>query len=200
MRERTAPGLDARSGRQIAADFLEVPSRELVPLYYQVITKPIAINDIKRKLQVGQYANLAAVRADIEQMWKNAFKFNNPESPIYVDGRRLQRIYKQRWTEVTGEEVAGERGGRGGDPRNTAMRDWLRDRLTLLQNKADPETGRKYSQFFLVLPPEDTPRYYEIIKRPMSFSTIQVRSIVRRWPTARRSNLRRTPTARHRTS
>lgn len=66
-----------------------MPSKRLYPDYYDQIKRPIALDDIKKRLESGQYAFFEEVRADFEQCFKNAKKYNIRESQIWRDAKHL---------------------------------------------------------------------------------------------------------------
>lgn len=77
------------SGQSMATVFLrKVPKRQY-PQYYEIIEQPIAMDDIKKKLDHGDYVSLEAVRSDFELMFNNAKQFNATDSYIYQDAKEL---------------------------------------------------------------------------------------------------------------
>lgn len=76
-------------GRTLSHDFLRLPSKRQYPDYYVQIKRPIALDDIKRQLDSGQYAFFDEVKQDFEQCFKNAKKYNMKESQIWKDAKYL---------------------------------------------------------------------------------------------------------------
>jgi chromatin structure-remodeling complex subunit RSC4 len=70
-------------------DFLRQPSKRLYPDYYQLIQRPIALDDIKKQLENGGYPTLEAVRQDFELCFNNAKQYNMKESDIWRDAKDL---------------------------------------------------------------------------------------------------------------
>lgn len=82
------------NGELIANLFLKVPSKALYPDYYQIVTSPISIHEISRKLKAtseirgkskknlkqGYYRSISEVLEDFKLMLDNAFSYNEPES------------------------------------------------------------------------------------------------------------------------
>jgi chromatin structure-remodeling complex subunit RSC4 len=68
---------------------MRLPSRRQYPDYYEQIKRPIALDDIKRRLEGGSYAFFDEVRGDFEQCFKNAKKYNMKESQIWKDAKHL---------------------------------------------------------------------------------------------------------------
>jgi hypothetical protein len=66
----------------------KVPKRQY-PDYYELIKQPIAMDDIKKKLDHEDYISLEAVRSDFELMFNNAKQYNQTDSFIYQDAKEL---------------------------------------------------------------------------------------------------------------
>jgi SNF2 family DNA or RNA helicase len=77
--------------RRVCDVFLDKPSPEQFPDYYEIIQKPIAINDILRKLRNKLYANLQEYRNDWKLMFANAKQFNGEDSWVVDDGRAIEK-------------------------------------------------------------------------------------------------------------
>jgi hypothetical protein len=77
--------------RRICEIFLDKPSPEQFPDYYEIIQKPIAINDILRKLRGKLYANLQEYRDDWKLMFANARQFNGEDSWVVEDGKAIEK-------------------------------------------------------------------------------------------------------------
>ena len=77
--------------RKVCDVFLDKPSPEQFPDYYEIIQKPIAINDILRKLRNKLYPNLQEYRDDWKLMFANARQFNGDDSWVVEDGRAIEK-------------------------------------------------------------------------------------------------------------
>jgi len=82
---------DPATKRRLSDIFLEKPSPEQFPDYYELIEKPTAINDILRKCRGKLYASMSEYRDDWRLMLANATKFNGPDSWVVKDGEALER-------------------------------------------------------------------------------------------------------------
>lgn len=69
--------------------FMRLPTKKQYPDYYVQIKHPIALEDIKRGLERGQYATFDDVKQEFEQCFKNAKKYNMKESQIWLDAKHL---------------------------------------------------------------------------------------------------------------
>lgn len=82
---------DPSSKRRLSDIFMEKPDPSTFPDYYEVIEKPIAINDILRKCRAKIYVNLVEFKADWLLMFANARKFNGENSWVVDDAKGLER-------------------------------------------------------------------------------------------------------------
>ena len=82
---------DPRTKRKLSEIFLEKPDPATFPDYYEIIEKPIAINDILRKCRAKLYADLQEFKADWKLMFANALKFNGEGSWVVEDAQALQK-------------------------------------------------------------------------------------------------------------
>ena len=81
---------------------MRLPSKRQYPDYYVQIKRPIALDDIKRRLEGGSYAFFDEVRGDFEQCFKNAKKYNMKESQIWKDAKYLHvRAYMRLLVSVS---------------------------------------------------------------------------------------------------
>jgi chromatin structure-remodeling complex subunit RSC4 len=78
-----------RRGRLLSTEFLRLPSKRQYADYFQQIQNPIALDEIKSRIESGKYPNLDAVRLDLELCFKNAKKYNMKDSPIWKDAKHL---------------------------------------------------------------------------------------------------------------
>ena len=82
---------DPSTKRRICEIFMEKPSPEQYPDYYELVEKPIAINDILRKCRAKMYTDLQEFRDDWQLMFTNARTFNGVGSWIDEDGKSLEK-------------------------------------------------------------------------------------------------------------
>lgn len=68
---------------------MRLPSKRHYPDYYNVITQPICLDDIKKKIDENSYFSLDEVREDFELCFTNAKRYNMKESPIWLDAKFL---------------------------------------------------------------------------------------------------------------
>jgi chromatin structure-remodeling complex subunit RSC4 len=77
------------SGRSLSFDFYHLPSKRKYPDYYEIIKNPVALDQIKKRIDGGYYPNLRAVREELETCFRNAKRYNQPESQIFQDAKVL---------------------------------------------------------------------------------------------------------------
>jgi hypothetical protein len=82
---------DPATKRRLSDIFIEKPDPSQFPDYYEIIEKPIAINDILRKCRAKLYADLQEFKADWSLMFANARKFNGDDSWVVEDATALQK-------------------------------------------------------------------------------------------------------------
>ncbi|KAF9979523.1 hypothetical protein BGZ65_006438 [Modicella reniformis] len=85
------------SGRLVSELFLELPSHEEYPDYYEEIERPIALDGIKKKINIGSYKTLGSFEDDFELMFENAKQYNAEGSDVYLDAEELQQLF---WKEI----------------------------------------------------------------------------------------------------
>ena len=76
-------------GRSLSNDFLSLPSKRLYSVYYSIIKKPLALDQIRLQIKSGQYKSLADIRLDFEQCFRNAKRYNLKGSQIWKDAKAL---------------------------------------------------------------------------------------------------------------
>ena len=74
----------------LSLNFLRLPSKRQYPDYYQLIKRPVALDEIKGRLDVNAYTTLDEVHADFETCFRNAKRYNIRESQIWSDAKALQ--------------------------------------------------------------------------------------------------------------
>ena len=75
--------------------------------YYSVITTPMDLGSIKKRLKNGYYENCASCIADFDQVFQNCFTYNSPQDvdsslhalipqDVYKMGKALEEIFRDR--------------------------------------------------------------------------------------------------------
>lgn len=81
-----------RSDREIATLFLELPDRDELPDYYEVIKLPVALETIEAKLKRNAYPTISTIESDLKRMVQNAKDYNDPKSEVYEDAERIRKL------------------------------------------------------------------------------------------------------------
>lgn len=68
---------------------MRLPSKRLLPYYYEFIKNPIALDDIKKKLDNLEYPTFESCKRDFDQLFVNAKRFNERDSAIWLDAKFL---------------------------------------------------------------------------------------------------------------
>lgn len=76
----------------MAQFFMHLPKPNEAPGYYDIVTDPISLAEMREKLKGGGYT-LSALDADMSLMTSNAHLYNQPDSQVYVDATVLQDVY-----------------------------------------------------------------------------------------------------------
>ncbi|KAG5637649.1 hypothetical protein H0H81_003726 [Sphagnurus paluster] len=150
------------------------PPKRQYPDYYRIITRPIALDDIKKQIETVGYPNLEAVRQDFELCFNNAKTYNMKDSDIWRDAKDLLKLANKTCVKLLpqdedGENVDGEGKGKSKAP---SLNRLIKSRLQKLVDKTD-DSGRVLSVEFMELPSKkDWPGYYQQIKRPQCLENI----------------------------
>ncbi|KAI9350091.1 hypothetical protein BDR26DRAFT_574133 [Obelidium mucronatum] len=87
-------------GRNLAALFLALPSKQLYPDYYILIKHPTALNIMQQKINAGKYHSIADLKAEMQLMVDNAKTYNSPDSLIYEDAVTLWEVFNAEVAKV----------------------------------------------------------------------------------------------------
>ncbi|KAB5536868.1 hypothetical protein PHYPO_G00112260 [Pangasianodon hypophthalmus] len=171
-------------GQLIAEPFLQLPSRKDYPDYYQQISQPISLQQIRDKMKNNEYESVEQIDADLNVMFENAKRYNVSNSHIYKRALKLQHILQLKRKEL------GRREDEDGDSmlsstlsdgsttkRKSYKKNTKKNRLKSLYQAVTEArelgTGRRLCDLFMVKPSKkDYPDYYKIILEPMDLRTI----------------------------
>lgn len=78
-------------GNLLVLPFEKLPDKSAVPDYYQTITRPMALDNIKKKAKRKKYQNVDQVLADLDLMFDNAKVYNEDDSDVYKAAVELQK-------------------------------------------------------------------------------------------------------------
>ena len=80
-------------GYKIAELFLRLPTAAEVPGYYDLVTSPISIAQMRERLGSEPDYSFAQLDADMDLMVANAHLYNDPATQVYVDANTLLDKY-----------------------------------------------------------------------------------------------------------
>lgn len=113
----TEPGAEPRLRSEL---FETLPSRKLYPAYFHIISKPVAIDTIQKRIIRGTtYKSYEAIRDDVYLMCENAFTYNEAGSEVYRDAEALKVVTEGWYESVNAKKVDG---GGGGTPKRSLPR------------------------------------------------------------------------------
>lgn len=81
-----------RSGRKYIDIFLELPDKKLYPDYYTIVTNPMSINTMEIRMKKNPYTKIEKFQEHINQLWENAYIYNDPKSQVAIDAKYLQKL------------------------------------------------------------------------------------------------------------
>ncbi|KAG7253091.1 hypothetical protein CRUP_008875, partial [Coryphaenoides rupestris] len=89
--------------------------------YHLIITQPMDLGTIKKRLDRGEYRTARQFGADVRLMFSNCYKYNPPAHEVVVMARKLQDVFEARYSKMPEEEEEEEGrlppepgGGKGG--------------------------------------------------------------------------------------
>ncbi|CDO73448.1 hypothetical protein BN946_scf185013.g83 [Trametes cinnabarina] len=161
---------------------MRLPSKRQYPDYYAQIKRPIALDDIKAKLDAREYASMEEVMQDFETCFRNAKRYNIRESQIWKDAKFLHKLATKEYSRITGvnkdapaddadDKAASDDDG-DAKKKGPNLHRLLKTKLQKLVTKTDDD-GRILSSEFMDLPSrKQWPSYYQVIKKPQALENI----------------------------
>ena len=89
----------------IAVPFLKEVTDDEAPGYSARIQKPVWLERVVERLQDSYYPSVEKWREDVNQIWKNARKFNGEDSVISAMATELETLFKEWSEEVTASNL-----------------------------------------------------------------------------------------------
>lgn len=81
------------------------PERDQCPTYFTIITKPMDLGTVKNKLLENKYNSITEWKADVEQVWENAYTFNGKTSVVALLAKQLQGTFGELTEFFTDDET-----------------------------------------------------------------------------------------------
>jgi hypothetical protein len=68
-----------------------------VPDYYNVITNPMDLSTLRKKLESGEYETADQFEHDCRLIFSNCYTYNHPDSEVYKMGQSLEEVFNNKW-------------------------------------------------------------------------------------------------------
>ena len=81
------------------------PIKLNIPRYFDIITRPMDLSTIEKKLMTGAYPVVQAVVDDFNLMIDNCVKFNGLENPVTKMGKNIQATFEKGMKTLPPEQV-----------------------------------------------------------------------------------------------
>ena len=81
------------------------PIKLNIPRYFDIVTRPMDISTIEKKLMTGAYPVVQAVVDDFNLMIDNCVKFNGLENPVTKMGQNIQATFEKGMKTLPPEQV-----------------------------------------------------------------------------------------------
>uniref|UniRef100_A0A6Q2YS67 Protein polybromo-1 n=1 Tax=Esox lucius TaxID=8010 RepID=A0A6Q2YS67_ESOLU len=167
-------------GQLISEPFLHLPSRKDYPDYYQQISQPICLHQIRIKMRNNEYESVEQLDADLSLMFENTKCYNAPHSSIYKRVLKLQKELLSREVDsMDGDSILSSTiSETGSTKRKSHKKNTKKNRMKALYaavtEAREMGTGRRLCELFMVKPSrKEYPDYYKIILEPMDLRTIE---------------------------
>ncbi|KAL9545936.1 hypothetical protein MBANPS3_006897 [Mucor bainieri] len=66
-----------------------------IPDYFDIVTSPMDLGTVEKKLKADQYPTVAAFKADVQLVFHNCYLYNNPGDPVTQDAKKLEEHYQK---------------------------------------------------------------------------------------------------------
>ncbi|XP_061543026.1 protein polybromo-1 isoform X2 [Phycodurus eques] len=178
-------GARNNQGLLISEPFQELPSRKEYPDYYQQITQPLCLHQIKNKMKNNEYDSVEPMDSDLTLMFDNAKRYNLPHSSIYKRALKLQHIQQIKRKELFQRDdddgdsmLSCATSDTSSTKRKSHKKNTKKNRMKALfasvTDAREAGTSRRLCDLFMVKPSKkDYPDYYKIILEPMDLKTIE---------------------------
>jgi len=85
-----------------ASPFLEPVDWEFYGLtdYPEIIKNPMDLGTVQDKVESGKCTTMDAFANDVRLVWKNAMRYNRPDSDIYITAEKLSKVFDKKFGKV----------------------------------------------------------------------------------------------------
>ncbi|XP_062853504.1 polybromo 1, like [Trichomycterus rosablanca] len=176
-------GARSVQGKLLSEPFLQLPSRREHPNYYQQIKQPISLQQIRDKMQNGEYEGIEQIEADLTLMIDNTKRYNMSNSTIYKRAQKLQQIMQLKRKELRDDDDGDNSlsivtPDPGSSKRKSHKKHTRKNRMKALYaavtEAREDGTNRRLCDLFMVKPSKkDYPDYYKVILDPIDLRIIE---------------------------
>ena len=92
------------AGNAICQPFRKLPHRRRYADYYREIKNPISLLQIRSKLVRLDYSNVNELAADLTTMFENAKRYNRPDSKLFKDACKLNKIMQMKLQNISPDD------------------------------------------------------------------------------------------------
>jgi len=132
-------------GRKRCELFRELPDKRDYPDYYQLITHPIALSGIRKRITAGYYKSITQFKDDWKVMFDNARTYNQEGSWVYVDAEEMEKVFLATLAKVSaGTDLPGVAPLPTSQPAPSASGSYD-SALTPMEDEEHPQRGRARS-------------------------------------------------------
>ncbi|KAH8176166.1 bromodomain-containing protein [Sarocladium implicatum] len=85
--------------RLVIGPFIKLPPKRDYADYYVLISDPICMNQIEKKIKKMDYTSLSDLRKDFELMIRNCQTYNEDGSILYEDAKIMDAFFKEKYEE-----------------------------------------------------------------------------------------------------
>ena len=90
------------SHRVLCENLVRVPSRRVMPQYYDVVSQPIDLIKIQQRLRTDGYQTVQAFLSDVKLLLDNVRCFYEPSSQDFKDATFLEEMFLEKVKELIG--------------------------------------------------------------------------------------------------
>ncbi|PWN54199.1 Bromodomain-containing protein [Violaceomyces palustris] len=163
---------DPRDGDLLCSPFLRLPNKRQYPDYYEIIKRPLTLEDIRTKLMQRAYKSFGEVKHDCEIVCMNAKRYNMKDSEIWLKAKDLHLLIKETYADLLVEsqpENGLQSPKKEEQPMDIGRSPKARSRP--LRRKDGPyqmQAMKKQQK-------REYPEYYKVIQKPISLAEIEAR-------------------------
>lgn len=95
------------------------PIKLNIPHYPQIITRPMDLGTIERRLKANEYNNSQSVCEDFYLMVQNAVTFNGPDHLVSQEGQKLKATFDKQMANLPKPDQVEEKKAKKASPKNT---------------------------------------------------------------------------------